>query len=130
MYYCFFCFLLFFYISLTLSSSFLTSSRRLLQCASPAGSGAGESSSSLPPSPQDSSTVPSPGAVSNGPELLSWTSDGDSESGSRRPAVTVRPVPSPPALQDASSQDTQSSGVYSEFVCSCYVPYCSLLIMH
>ncbi|XP_036447969.1 sentrin-specific protease 1 [Colossoma macropomum] len=92
-------------------SSFLTSSRRLLRCASPAGSGAGESSldlSSLPPSPQNSSALPSPGAVSNGPESQTWTSDADSESGSRRP-LAIRSTLSPANFQDASSQDTQSS---------------------
>ncbi|XP_072552510.1 sentrin-specific protease 1 isoform X2 [Salminus brasiliensis] len=92
-------------------SSFLTSSRRLLRCASPAGSGAGESSfglSSLPPSPHTSSALPSPGAVSNGPETLPWTFDAD-ESSLRRPAATMWPALSPAALQDASSQDTQSS---------------------
>ncbi|XP_066526995.1 sentrin-specific protease 1 [Hoplias malabaricus] len=91
-------------------SSFLTSSRRLLRCTSPAGSGAGDSSfglSSLPPSPQNSSALPSPGVVSNGPETQ--TSDADSESGLRRPEVVMPLAPSPAALQDASSQDTQSS---------------------
>ncbi|KAK1803571.1 hypothetical protein P4O66_020983 [Electrophorus voltai] len=93
-------------------SSFLTSSRRLLQCASPACSRAGESSfnlSSLPPSPHTLSTLPSPGPLSNGPEPQTWAYDGDGEPDSGRSAAAVGSMPSPGALQDASSQDTQSS---------------------
>uniref|UniRef100_A0A8B9HYX6 Si:dkey-21c19.3 n=1 Tax=Astyanax mexicanus TaxID=7994 RepID=A0A8B9HYX6_ASTMX len=93
-------------------SSFLTTSRRLLRCVSPAGSGAGESSfglSSQPPSPHTSSALPSPVAVSNGPEPLPWSSENDHESGLKRPAVAMRSALSPAALQDTSSQDTQSS---------------------
>lgn len=93
-------------------SSFLTTSRRLLRCASPAGSGAGESSfglSSLPPSPHTSSALPSPAAVSNGPEPLPWNSDNDHESGLKRSSAATRSALSPAALQDTSSQDTQSS---------------------
>ncbi|XP_051947993.1 sentrin-specific protease 1-like isoform X2 [Xyrauchen texanus] len=90
-------------------SSFLSSNRRRLQCASPAGSGAGVSSydlSSLPPSPQpessqNSSTLPSPGAGSSIPEPLLWGHDFEPS--------TKGPVTSPAALQDTSSQDTQSS---------------------
>ncbi|KAM9444781.1 sentrin-specific protease 1 isoform 2-T2 [Clarias gariepinus] len=93
-------------------SSFLTSSRRLLQCASPTGSGAGESSfglSSLSPSPQTSSTMHSPCALSNGPETQSWYPDSDGKYITRKTGLAERSVPSPPALQDTSSQDTQSS---------------------
>ncbi|XP_060793429.1 sentrin-specific protease 1 [Neoarius graeffei] len=97
-------------------SSFLSSSRRLLQCASPAGSGAGESSlglSSLCPSPQTSSATYSPCALSNGPETQSWDPDSNGKYISRKTALADRSVPSPAALQDTSSQDTQSSGVHS-----------------
>ncbi|MCI4387641.1 hypothetical protein PGIGA_G00076500 [Pangasianodon gigas] len=93
-------------------SSFLTSSRRLLQCASPAGSGAGESSlglSSLSPSPQTSSAMHSPSALSNGPETQSWDPDSDGKYVARKTVLAERSVPSPAALQDTSSQDTQSS---------------------
>lgn len=98
------------------SSSFLTSSRRLLQCASPAGSGAGESSlglSSLCPSPQTSSATYSPCTLSNGPEAQSWDPDSNGKYISRKTALADRSAPSPAALQDTSSQDTQSSGVHS-----------------
>lgn len=96
------------------SSSFLSSSRSFLHCASPAGSGAGVSSyglSSLPPSPQPgssqaSSALPSPGAASSIPEPQLWAHD--LEPSAKRPAVPS--APSPAALQDTSSQDTQSSG--------------------
>ncbi|KAK3547321.1 hypothetical protein QTP86_018858 [Hemibagrus guttatus] len=97
-------------------SSFLTSSRRLLQCASPAGSGAGESSlglSSLSPSPQTSSAMHSPSALSNGPETQSWDPDSDGKYVARKTVLAEQSVPSPAALQDTSSQDTQSSGVHS-----------------
>ncbi|KAG1961568.1 sentrin-specific protease 1 [Pimephales promelas] len=94
-------------------SSFLSSSRSFLQCASPAGSGAGVSSyglSSMPPSPQPgssqaSSALPSPGAASSIPEPQQWAHD--LEPSTKRPAVPS--APSPAALQDTSSQDTQSS---------------------
>lgn len=95
-------------------SSFLTSSRRLLQCSSPEGSGAGASSyglSSLPPSPhpescQTSSALPSPGASSSIPEPHPWSCD--LEPSTKVPA-TIFSAPSPAALQDTSSQETQSS---------------------
>ncbi|XP_073678794.1 sentrin-specific protease 1 [Garra rufa] len=94
-------------------SSFLSSSRSRLHCASPAGSGAGVSSyglSSLPPSPQHgssqtSSALPSPGASSSIPEPQLWAHD--LERSAKGPAVPS--APSPVALQDTSSQDTQSS---------------------
>ncbi|KAK2885563.1 hypothetical protein QQF64_021042 [Cirrhinus molitorella] len=94
-------------------SSFLSSSRSRLHCASPAGSGAGVSSyglSSLPPSPQNessqtSSALPSPGASSSIPEPQLWVHD--LEPSAKGPAVSS--APSPTALQDTSSQDTQSS---------------------
>ncbi|XP_047662889.1 sentrin-specific protease 1 isoform X2 [Tachysurus fulvidraco] len=94
---------------------FLTSSRRL-QCASPAGSGAGESSlglSSLSPSPQSVSAVHSPSALSNGPEILPWDPDSDGKYIARKTVLAEQSVPSPAALQDTTSQDTQSSGVHS-----------------
>ncbi|XP_062871514.1 sentrin-specific protease 1 [Trichomycterus rosablanca] len=92
-------------------SSFLTSSRRLLRCASPAGSGVEESSlglSSLSPSPQTSSAMHSPCALSNGPETQPWASDLENKH-MRRTAMSELSVPSPTALLDSSSQDTQSS---------------------
>lgn len=94
-------------------SSFLSSSRSLLHCASPAGSGAGVSSyglSSPPPSPQPgssqtSSALPSPGAASSLAEPPLWAHD--LEPSAKGPDVPS--APSPAALQDTSSQDTQSS---------------------
>uniref|UniRef100_A0A8C1QQJ4 Si:dkey-21c19.3 n=1 Tax=Cyprinus carpio TaxID=7962 RepID=A0A8C1QQJ4_CYPCA len=95
-------------------SSFLSSSRSPLHCASPTGSGAGVSSyglSSPPPSPrpgssQTSSALPSPGLSSSIPEPQLWAHDLEpSTKGSAVPSA-----PSPAALQDTSSQDTQSSG--------------------
>ncbi|XP_016105277.1 sentrin-specific protease 1-like [Sinocyclocheilus grahami] len=94
-------------------SSFLSSSRSRLQCASLAGSDAGVSSyglSSPPPSPrpgssQTSSALPSPGASFSIPEPQLWVHDLEpSAKGSAVPSA-----PSPAALQDTSSQDTQSS---------------------
>lgn len=94
-------------------TSFLTTSRRLLQFSSPAGSAAGETSEgpSSPPSPrgmssQSSSNLPSPLGASSRPGIQSWSLDTDLSS-SR--AATLTSVPSPSALQDNSSQDTQSS---------------------
>nr|XP_055043687.1 sentrin-specific protease 1 [Misgurnus anguillicaudatus] len=95
-------------------SSILMPSRPLLQCASPAGSGAAASSyglSSLPPSPQPessqtSSTLPSPGASSSIPEPPLWRRDHES---SVKGPSSLSSAPSPAALQDTSSQDTQSS---------------------
>lgn len=95
-------------------TSFLTTSRRLLQVSSPTGSvaeGTSEGPSS-PPSPrglssQSSSNLPSPvGASSNQPGSHAWCLDSDISS-SR--AATLASVPSPSTLQDNSSQDTQSS---------------------
>uniref|UniRef100_A0A671QRQ9 Sentrin-specific protease 1-like n=1 Tax=Sinocyclocheilus anshuiensis TaxID=1608454 RepID=A0A671QRQ9_9TELE len=92
---------------------FLSSSRSRLQCASLAGSDAGVSSyglSSPPPSPrpgssQTSSALPSPGASFSIPEPQLWVHDLEpSAKGSAVPSA-----PSPAALQDTSSQDTQSS---------------------
>ncbi|XP_056588792.1 sentrin-specific protease 1 isoform X1 [Triplophysa dalaica] len=95
-------------------SSFLTSSHRLLQCSSPEGSGAGTSSyglSSLPPSPQPessrgSSALPSPGASASIPEYHLWACDPEP---TIKGQMTLFSAPSPAALQDTSSQDTQSS---------------------
>lgn len=114
------------------SSSFLTSSHRLLQCSSPEGSGAGTSSyglSSLPPSPQPessrgSSALPSPGASASIPEYHLWACDPEP---TIKGQMTLFSAPSPAALQDTSSQDTQSSGEYSGpilltfFFCVCRV---------
>ncbi|XP_042348412.1 sentrin-specific protease 1 [Plectropomus leopardus] len=94
-------------------TSFLTTSRRLLQFSSPAGSAARETSEgpSSPPSPrgmssQSSSNLPSPVGASSRPGTQTWSLDTDLSS-SR--AATLTSVPSPSALQDNSSQDTQSS---------------------
>ncbi|XP_059190045.1 sentrin-specific protease 1 isoform X2 [Centropristis striata] len=94
-------------------TSFLTTSRRLLQCSSPNGSAAGGTSEgpSSPPSPrgvssQSSSNIPSPVGASSRPGIQTWSLDTDLSS-SR--AATLTSVPSPSALQDNSSQDTQSS---------------------
>ncbi|XP_036959902.1 sentrin-specific protease 1 isoform X1 [Acanthopagrus latus] len=94
-------------------TSFLTTSRRLLQFSSPAGSAAEGTSEapSSPPSPrgvssQSSSNLPSPVGAVNRPGTQTWSLDTDLSS-SR--AATLTSVPSPSALQDTSSQDTQSS---------------------
>lgn len=90
-------------------SSFLTSSHRLLQCASPSGSGVEGSSlvlSSLSASPETSSAMPSPSALSNEPEPQLWAPDSDRKHNFKR---VEESVPSPATLQDSSSQDTQSS---------------------
>ncbi|XP_074538084.1 sentrin-specific protease 1 [Halichoeres trimaculatus] len=92
-------------------TSFLTTSRRLLQVSSPAGSaveGTSEGPSSPPSSrgmsSQSSSNLPSPAVASaNRPECQAWSLDSDISS-SRAATLT-----SPPAVQDNSSQDTQSS---------------------
>uniref|UniRef100_A0A8C4DU42 SUMO specific peptidase 1 n=1 Tax=Dicentrarchus labrax TaxID=13489 RepID=A0A8C4DU42_DICLA len=93
-------------------TSFLTTSRRL-QFSSPTGSAAGETSEgpSSPPSPrgissQSSSNLPSPVGASSRPGIQTWSLDTDLSS-SR--AATLSSAPSPSALQDNSSQDTQSS---------------------
>lgn len=98
----------------SLSTSFLTTSRRLLQYSTPNGSAAGEpsetpSSPTSPPvlSSQSSSNVPSPVRAPNPPGTQMWSLDADLNSNR---AATLCSVPSPSALQDSSSQDTQSSG--------------------
>lgn len=92
-------------------TSFLTTSRRLLQLSSPPGSAAGETSegTSSPPSPirmssQSSSNLPSPVGTSSRPGNQMWFLDTDI---SQVPTLTS--ASSPSALQDNSSQDTQSS---------------------
>ncbi|KAK2897636.1 sentrin-specific protease 1 [Channa argus] len=95
-------------------TSFLTTSHRLLQFSSPTGSAAAGTSDgpSSPPSPrgmssQSSSNLPSPvGASSKPPTIQTWSLDTDLSSSQ---AATLTSVPSPSALQDNSSQDTQSS---------------------
>uniref|UniRef100_A0A3P8VEG1 SUMO specific peptidase 1 n=1 Tax=Cynoglossus semilaevis TaxID=244447 RepID=A0A3P8VEG1_CYNSE len=90
-------------------TSFLTTSRRLLQHSSPPGSAAEETSegTSCPPSPrgvssQSSSNLHSPVGNFNTQGNQMWSVDTD---------VTFSRDTSPPsALQDNSSQDTQSSG--------------------
>lgn len=96
------------------STIFLTTSRRLLPFSSPTGSAAGGTSEgpSSPPSPrgmssQSSSNYPSPVGASSKPGIQTWSLDTDLSS-SR--AATLTSAPSPSALQDNSSQDTQSSG--------------------
>ncbi|XP_036389299.1 sentrin-specific protease 1 [Megalops cyprinoides] len=92
-------------------TSFLTSSRRLLQCTFPAGSGERDASEgpSAPPSPQPESSVassnlPSPGEASSGAENQTWAS-----LSSPRGAPAQPLDPSPATLLDSSSQDTLSS---------------------
>ncbi|KAM3618045.1 uncharacterized protein V6R79_014436 [Siganus canaliculatus] len=95
-------------------TSFLTTSRRLLQFTSPAGSAAGETSeapSSPSPSPramssQSSSNLPSPTEASNKPGNQTWSLDMDLNSCR---TATLTSAPSPSTLQDNCSQDTQSS---------------------
>ncbi|KAM9342902.1 sentrin-specific protease 1 [Pholidichthys leucotaenia] len=94
-------------------TSFLTTSRRLLQSTSPTGSAAGETSegSSSPSTPRGvsshySSNLPSPAEASSKMGNMTWSLDADI--GSSRTA-TLTSIPSPSALQDHSSQDTQSS---------------------
>ncbi|XP_068605693.1 sentrin-specific protease 1 [Brachionichthys hirsutus] len=94
-------------------TSFLTSSRRLLQFSSPTGSVAGGTSeaNSSPPSlrsmsSQNSSSLPSPVGASDRSGTQTWSLDTDLSS-SR--AATLASVPSPSALEDDSSQDTQLS---------------------
>uniref|UniRef100_A0A667Y9U4 SUMO specific peptidase 1 n=1 Tax=Myripristis murdjan TaxID=586833 RepID=A0A667Y9U4_9TELE len=94
-------------------TSFLSTSRRLLHLSSPAGSGAGGTSEgpSGPPSPrgissQSSSNLPSPVEDSGKPRNQTWSPGAEiSLSGT----ATLISAPSPAALQDTSSQDTQSS---------------------
>lgn len=96
-----------------ISTSFLTTSRRLLQfsLAGSAAEGTSEGTSS-PPSPigmssQSSSNLPSPVGTSSKPGIQTWSLDTDLSSSK---AATLTSAPSPSALQDNSSQDTQSSG--------------------
>ncbi|KAM3871596.1 sentrin-specific protease 1 [Diretmus argenteus] len=94
-------------------TSFLSTSRRLLQFSSPAGSGTGGTSEgpSGSPSPPDisspsSSNVPSPVEPSSRAGDQTWSPDSDlSPSG----AATLMSVLSPATLQDTTSQDTHSS---------------------
>ncbi|XP_028848524.1 sentrin-specific protease 1 [Denticeps clupeoides] len=89
-------------------TSFLSSSRRRLLRRSPSpGSGAAESlemdSGSAPPSPRPaSSQASSPG----GGEGRTWTPEPEREPTAKGPAASA---PSPAAVQDSSSLDTQSS---------------------
>ncbi|KAK7884297.1 hypothetical protein WMY93_027420 [Mugilogobius chulae] len=93
-------------------TSFLTSSRRLLQCSSSPVSIEGETSDgpSSPPSPRDmpsqsSSNLHSPGNVSSKAGNQTWIVDSDNSF-----IKAISPTsPSPSTLQDSTSQDTQSS---------------------
>ncbi|KAM7411900.1 hypothetical protein PAMA_021736 [Pampus argenteus] len=94
-------------------TSFLTTSRRLLHFSSPTGSAVEETSEgpSSPLSPrgmssQSSSNLPSPVEAFNKPGNQMWSLDTDLSSNR---AATPMLAPSPSALQDTSSQDTQSS---------------------
>ncbi|XP_029478498.1 sentrin-specific protease 1-like [Oncorhynchus nerka] len=93
-------------------TSFLSTSRHLLQCSSPTGAGDASEGPSEPPSPrpefsQGYSNVPSPGkGSSSGAGNHTWAPDSDLSP--RRPE-TLQSALSPATLQDTSSQDTQSS---------------------
>ncbi|XP_018616020.1 sentrin-specific protease 1 isoform X3 [Scleropages formosus] len=94
-------------------TSFLTSRRRLLKHAPSADLGQGELSEGPGASPSlhrensfSSSNVPSPGAGSSEAETHTWAALFDLSSGS---PLTFPSGPNPAALQDTSSQDTQSS---------------------
>uniref|UniRef100_A0A674BZC6 SUMO specific peptidase 1 n=1 Tax=Salmo trutta TaxID=8032 RepID=A0A674BZC6_SALTR len=93
-------------------TSFLNTSRRLLQCSSPAGSGDASRVPSGPPSPrpessQGYSNVPSPGeGSSSGAGNQPWASDSDL---SPRGPEPVQSAPSSVSILDTSSQDSQSS---------------------
>ncbi|XP_068454762.1 sentrin-specific protease 1 [Clinocottus analis] len=94
-------------------TSFLTTSRRLLHIPSPSRSaveGTSEGPSSTPSltgmSSQSSSNLPSPVRNSNRPGIQMWSLDTDPSS---TKAAALTAAPSPSALLDNSSQDTQSS---------------------
>lgn len=100
-------------LSRSLSTSFLSTSRHLLQCSSPTEAGDASEGPSEPPSPrpefsQGYSNVPSPGkGSSSGAGNHTWAPNSDL---SPRGPETLQSAPSPATLQDTSSQDTQSSG--------------------
>ncbi|XP_021472449.2 sentrin-specific protease 1 isoform X1 [Oncorhynchus mykiss] len=92
-------------------TSFLNTSRRLLQCSSPAGSGDASRGPSGPPSPcpessQGYSNVPSPGEGSSGAWNQPCASDSDLSPRGQEP---VQSAPSPVTILDTFSQDSQSS---------------------
>ncbi|XP_028266776.1 sentrin-specific protease 1 [Parambassis ranga] len=94
-------------------TSFLTTSHRLQQLSSPTGSAAGGTSEgpSSPLSPrrvssQCSSNLPSPAGAFSKAGTQTWSLDTDLSSSQ---AATLTSSPSPSALQDNSSQDTESS---------------------
>ncbi|XP_054638860.1 sentrin-specific protease 1 isoform X2 [Dunckerocampus dactyliophorus] len=94
-------------------TSFLSTSRRLLQFSSPAGSAAGDTSEgpSSPPSPrgvssQSSSNLPSPVGITCKPGKPTWSQDTDLSTIKSAPFMSA---PSPSAVQNNSSQDSQSS---------------------
>eukprot|EP00066_Takifugu_rubripes_P030908 XP_011620174.1 PREDICTED: sentrin-specific protease 1 [Takifugu rubripes] len=94
-------------------TSFLTTSHRLLQSSSPAASAAGETSEapSSPTSPRDmssqnSSNLPSPLPAYSRSGRQMWSLDTDLSPTRTSP---LTPAPSPSALQDTSSENTQSS---------------------
>lgn len=96
-----------------LSTSFLTTSRRLQQFSSPANSAAGETSEapSSPTSPrgrssQSSSNLSSPLPAHTRSGRQTWSLDTDL---SPTRTSTLTSAPSPSALQDNSSQNAQSS---------------------
>ncbi|KAL2104266.1 hypothetical protein ACEWY4_001134 [Coilia grayii] len=88
-------------------SSFLLPSRqRLLQCSSSAGSESLEMYSiSAPPSPRPASSQASSPRAADG---KAWSPEPDPQPSTKGPAP-LPSAPSPAALQDTSSQDTQSS---------------------
>lgn len=100
-------------------TSFLTSSRRLLQCSSSPVSVEGETSEgqSTPPSPRDvlsqsSSNVHSPTEVPSKVPSQTWALDSDINFTKAYSPTS----PSSPVLQDGSSQDTQASALDGDSV--------------
>lgn len=103
-------FLTFFLLSL--STSFLSSSRRRLlqQCSSSAGSESLDAFSiSAPPSPRPASSQASSPRAADG---KAWSPEPEPRpQPATKGLAALQSAPSPAALQDTSSQDTQSSGL-------------------
>ncbi|KAJ3586109.1 hypothetical protein NHX12_012510 [Muraenolepis orangiensis] len=88
-------------------TSFLSTSSRLLKLSTPVGAEGTSDEPSVSPrglSSHSSSNLPSPVDASSKPGTLPW-----SHPPSPTGAASVQSVPSPGAMEDTSSQDTQSS---------------------